>query len=281
MRIAVSSQSFRASLNAGELRLFQVPSACAVLGFEFVELNDAFLRIKGRTGRLLSALGRGDQSDDRLPDLGAYTLGQLEKGLRAAHTYLVCFTAENDFVPAQPEMLPEQVRYVKAVIGAARYLNCNIVRLWLTRSAAHAKYVATPTVEAFREVVGTASRAGVRLALEHRFSHLDELEAIVHIVEQVRSYYLGACLNFGYLPADAWRVGLTRLAPYTIHVHACSHEFDAAGNETTISYPTCIEVLNRVGYKGFISIEYNGTGDPLDGIMATKGLIERSITREA
>jgi sugar phosphate isomerase/epimerase len=262
----------------GELRLSQVPAASAVLGFEFVELNDAFLRPKGRTGRLLSSLGRGEQTA-RVPDLSPLTLGQLEKGLRAAQTQLICFTAENDFLPEKPGTLPEQIRYVKAVIGAARYLDCSTVRVWLTASAKRTMDVGTPTVEAFQEITETASKAGVRLALEHRFSNLEELEAIVYVIEQVRSYHLGACLNFGRLPPDAWRVGLTRLAPYTIHVHALSREFDAAGNETAISYPTCIATLSQLDYKGRISIEYVGSADPLDGIVATRALIERCMSR--
>jgi sugar phosphate isomerase/epimerase len=276
MRIAVSSMSFRPSLNNGELKLHQIPAACAVLGFELVELNDVFLRSRGRTGRFLSTLGRTERPD-RPPDLSPVALGQLEKGLRAANAQLVCFTAENDFVPENPEMLPDQIRYVKAVIGAARYLNCSLVRLWLTRSRKHTLDVGPATVKAFREVTETATKAKVRLALEHRFNHLEELEAIVYVVEQVRTYYLGACLNFGHLPANAWRVGLTRLAPYSIHVHAQSREFDATGNETIISYPTCISALERVGYKGTISIEYTGPGDSLNGILSTKSLIERCL----
>jgi sugar phosphate isomerase/epimerase len=110
---------------------------------------------------------------------------------------------------------------------------------------------------------------------------LEELEALVYIVEQVRSYYLGASLNFSHLPAHAWRVGLNRLVPYTIYVHAPSREFDAEGNETTLPYPACIAALKRVGYQGFISIEYEGTDDPLDGIIATRSLIERCIMLEA
>lgn len=280
MRIAISSRSFRTALKTGELKLHQVPAACAVLGVHHVELNDAFLRTRGRTGRLLSALGGGDQPD-RPPDLSPFSLGQLEKGLRAASAQLICFTAENDFAPARAAALPEQIRYVKAVIGAARYLNCSMVRLWLTGSLTRIIDVNMPAVNAFREVTQTATKARVRLALEHRFGRPEELESIVNVIEQTQSYYLGACLNFGHLPPNAWRVGLTRLIPFTIHVHATSREFDAAGDETSIAYPTCIAALKRAGYQGFISIEYEGAGDPLDGIMATKALIERCFNRLA
>jgi hydroxypyruvate isomerase len=29
----------------------------------------------------------------------------------------------------------------------------------------------------------------------------------------------------------------------------------------------CVNVLNKVGYKGFISFEYEGGGDPVDGTL--------------
>ncbi len=273
MKIAVSSLSFRDPLKRGELKLFQVPGACAVLGFEFVELADRFLRTRGRTGRLLMALGR--EEEERPPDLSPVSLGQLEKGLRAAGTPLICFTADNDFIPPKAAMLPEQVRYVKAVIGASRYLECGMVRLWLTQRLWQRAEVPQPTLDAFREVVETAARANVRLALENRSGQLEELEAIVSIIEQIRSYHLGACLSFGRLPPHAWRVGLMRLLPYTIHVHATSRAFDADGNETTIPYAAGIAALNKINYQGFISIEYEGEGDPLEGIVATRRLIER------
>jgi sugar phosphate isomerase/epimerase len=262
MKIAVSSWSFRGPLNAGELKLSQVPAACAVLGFTFVELNDTFLRPQGRAGGLLSTLGRG-APERRPPDLSPFRLGTLEKGLRAANVQLVCFTADNDFMPEAPQALEEQVRYVRAVIGAARYLECQMVRLWLTRRPVREADVSAPTLDALRQVADTAARAGVRLALESHSGLLEE-----------------ACLNFGHLPPDAWRVALTRLAPYTIHAHARSRAFDAAGDEVSIPYPACIAALKRVGYQGFISIEYDGSDDPLDGIMATKKLIERCVVRE-
>jgi sugar phosphate isomerase/epimerase len=278
MEIAVSSWSFRAPLTTGELRLAQVPAACAVLGFDLVELNDRFLRQKSRTERLFSTLV-GSTRDQTLPDLRPVVLGRLEKGLRGANAQLICFTAENDFVPDSSEILEDQVRYVKAVIGAARYLDCNLIRLWFTASRERAVEVPASTLDAFREVTETASKAGVRLTLEHRFGHLDELEAIIYVIEQVRSYYLGACLNFGYLSPSDWRTGLDRLVPYTIHVHASSREFDAAGNETIVPYPACIDALKRISYRGFISIEYEGRGDPLDGIVATQALIKRCIAK--
>ena len=275
MRIAVSSWSFRTALNSGELKFSQVPAACAVLGFELVELNDFFLRPKGRTGRLLPALVR-THPQERLPDLGPVNLGALESRLRAAQTQLVCFTAENDFMPEEPQALEEQIRYVKAVIGAARYLECNMVRLWLTRDPVRTADVPAPTVEAFHQVVETATRAEVRLALEHRPGPPEEIEAIASVIEQIRSFYLGACLNFGHLPPNAWRVRLTRLAPYAIHVHAKSRAFDEAGEEKTIAYPTCRATLKHFDYQGTISIEYEGTGDPLESIIATRALIEKN-----
>jgi hypothetical protein len=41
-----------------------------------------------------------------------------------------------------------------------------------------------------------------------------------------------------------------------------------------------MSTLKHSGYQGFISIEYEGTGDPLNGIMDTRALIERCLARE-
>ena len=66
-----------------------------------------------------------------------------------------------------------------------------------------------------------------------------------------------------------------RLAPHAIHAHAKSYDFSADGEELRIPYAHRIGVLKAVRYDGVIAIEYEGDGDPAQGIMQTKRLIER------
>ncbi len=82
------------------------------------------------------------------------------------------------------------------------------------------------------------------------------------------------CLDFGNFEGDR-AIGMQTLAPYAIHVHAKSREFNAQGEETQIDYGMCLRVLKSAGYNGVISIEYEGDADAALGIHRTRDLIEK------
>jgi len=74
--------------------------------------------------------------------------------------------------------------------------------------------------------------------------------------------------------------GIIDLAPYTFGVSAKSYEFDLAGNETTIDYAECIELLSDVEFDGVISAEYEGDVlSELEGVDKTIKLIQANINR--
>jgi sugar phosphate isomerase/epimerase len=51
--------------------------------------------------------------------------------------------------------------------------------------------------------------------------------------------------------------------------HAKGLDFDSAGNETKFDFPKCIEISKKAGFKGIYSIEYEGPGDPYEGVQKT------------
>ena len=81
-------------------------------------------------------------------------------------------------------------------------------------------------------------------------------------------------------------LAVSRVAPYAVHVHAkdfICHSFEenyphgyltracrrlvgCAVGEGDVPVRRCISILKRAGYDGFVSIEYEGPGDPIDGI---------------
>ena len=78
---------------------------------------------------------------------------------------------------------------------------------------------------------------------------------------------------------DRYR-GLEELMPHARAVSAKSHAFDAAGNETGTDFTRALEIVHAAGYRGWIGIEYEGKGlSEVDGVLATKRLLEREIAR--
>ncbi|HRP06899.1 MAG TPA: hypothetical protein PLL69_00290 [Gemmatimonadales bacterium] len=66
------------------------------------------------------------------------------------------------------------------------------------------------------------------------------------------------------------------MMPLARAVSAKSHAFDATGNETGIDYRRMMRIVIDAGYRGWVGVEYEGTGhsEP-EGIRYTVKLLER------
>jgi len=94
-------------------------------------------------------------------------------------------------------------------------------------------------------------------------------EELVSVFKRVGSSFFGALPDFGNFPDEPTREkGLRVLFPYA-HVvcHAKGLEIDASGAETKFDFPKCVEISKAAGYKGIYSIEYEGPGDPYQGVQ--------------
>jgi L-ribulose-5-phosphate 3-epimerase len=76
--------------------------------------------------------------------------------------------------------------------------------------------------------------------------------------------------------------GMIDLMPFAKGVSAKSHDFDAAGNEKNTDYRRVLQIVKDAGYRGYIGIEYEGSGlGEYEGIRATKVLLEKVRTEMA
>lgn len=73
---------------------------------------------------------------------------------------------------------------------------------------------------------------------------------------------------------DAYR-GVAELMPYAKAVSVKSHDFDAAGNETTKDYRRLMTIVRAAGYRGWLGVEYEGDrlGEK-EGVAATLRLLK-------
>jgi sugar phosphate isomerase/epimerase len=277
MHIAVSSWSFHGPLYDGALRLADVPLAVYELGLRHVELNDLFLAPPqpGRLARLLGARPAPPSG----PDYGRRSLMRLKQNRLRSGTRLVCWTIETDLTPASPEGRGRQRAYLGTAIEAARFLGAPILRLTLGGQGGDRAGVGR-AIDLLRSVTPVAMASGVRLAIENHDGLSSEAGVLEGIAAAFRSngdpgaWPVGVCLDVGHFPEGEQAAGMARLAPLAIHVHAMSREFDERGEEKSIDYRMSMAALRVAGYDAAISIEYAGDGDPLDGILKTKALIE-------
>jgi sugar phosphate isomerase/epimerase len=130
----------------------------------------------------------------------------------------------------------------------------------------------SPTAESYKRLATYGRPKGVHVIIEnHGGVGSEHPEELVSLFKQAGTEVVGALPDFGNFPDEATRErGLALLFPYA-HVvcHAKGLDFDSAGNETRFDFPKCIEISKKAGFKGIYSIEYEGPGDPYEGVQKT------------
>lgn len=68
---------------------------------------------------------------------------------------------------------------------------------------------------------------------------------------------------------------LEKLMPLANWVSAKFYAFDSTGYEISMNYPRIMEIILASGYKGFVSVEYEGAGDPLEGVRESVEMLRK------
>jgi sugar phosphate isomerase/epimerase len=272
LELAVSSWAFHQPLYTGQMRLWDIPGAVQSLGFEWVELQDLFLWPYGN--RLFRAIRRFTNPPSPAPSDRFYDPPLLRRVAEALFQADAIKLAAWDSDPelGRPGEYRRAQAYIRLALQTARNLDAQFLRITVDHGAVGDNV--GPVVVTLKPLMADAKRLGVRLALENH-GRAANAAHLIDIVNGVDSPWLGVCLDFGNFATGQANTDFERLAPHAIHAHAKSYTFDSNGEETTIPYAHRIETLKAAGYDGVISIEYEGDGDPVQGIKDTRALIER------
>jgi sugar phosphate isomerase/epimerase len=112
------------------------------------------------------------------------------------------------------------------------------------------------------------------------------------LIEQADHPRLGTYTDFDNFFMGGWNLeperrydrhqGLLDLAPYTKAVSAKSHDFGPDGEETTIDYHACLQVLLDAGFRGLVGAEFEGNRlTEAEGSRLTVELLRREQERFA
>jgi len=129
-----------------------------------------------------------------------------------------------------------------------------------------------PTVESYQALAAYGRSKGVHVIVEnHGGVGSEHPEELVKLFQGVNGQFFGALPDFANFPDEPTRErGLKLLLPYArIVAHAKGLEFDASGKETKYDFPKAMQTAKKAGFKGIYSIEFEGPGDPYEGVQKT------------
>ena len=112
-------------------------------------------------------------------------------------------------------------------------------------------------IDALGQCLPTAEKCGVTLGLENHWGLGRDAEGVIRIIEAVDSPWLRATLDTGnFLERQAEQYAM--LAPYACLVQAKTYFGGGTWYTLEIDYDAVAAVLRLAGYRGYVSLEFEG-----------------------
>ena len=280
MKISVSSYSFSQYIWRGKITQLDTVRLAAELGFEGIEFTDL-------TGNTL----------DEQKEYAAKIRAEAEKyGIE-----IVAYCIGANLYPESANDSERELERLRGQVDVAEILGAKVMRHDVCYSEKVGDKVVSfgkmlPTIaQNARRLTEYAQSKGIRTATEnHGFiaQDSDRVEALYNAVDHENYGLLVDIGNFACADEESVKA-VSRLAPYAIHVHAKDFHirrfgeepfkkdcyFESRGGnyltgtavgEGDVNAAHCMRIIQKSGYDGFVSVEYEGYEDCIDGIK--KGL---------
>ena len=272
MKISVSSYSFQAKIQTGELNQFSCIRKAKEMGFEGIE----FVEIQPHDGSP--------------PEIYAQNLREEAKkqGLTITN-----FTVGADFLARGEQGVKDEIQRVKKLVDLAEILGAVSMRHDATAGLpknSGKRYSgfegALPVLaDACRKVTEYASSKGIQTMVENHGFFCQESSVVERLANAVNHENFGLLVDMGnFMCADEDPViAVGRTAPYAFYAHAKDFHkktgmdpdpgrgfFRTRGGNYLrgaiighgiVPVQQCIHILKNAGYEGFIAIEFEGLED--------------------
>lgn len=272
MKISVSSYSFMQYIRAGKMTQFETIAKAKELGFDAIE----FTTIDGESHeeRLKNAKKYREEAEKLGMIINAYTIGaNLFKEDKAEAT--------------------EEIERLKKELLVAKELGAPLMRhdvcYTLSKTGNGRSFdLMLPTIaKNARELTEYAQTLGIKTCSENHGFIAQDSDRVERLYNAVNHENYGLLVDMGnFACADEnSATAVSRLAPYAIHAHAkdfiirkerfgrcqletrgCNYIGGVAVGEGDIPVKQCLAILKKAQYEGFLSIEYEGCDDCIDGI---------------
>ena len=281
MKIAVSSYSYQQYINAGKMTQLDVVKKAAEMGFSGIDFTDL-------------------KPDVNVKPTLAEQLAYAKLIRAEAEKYgveIVAYTIGANLYQGSAEADVKEVERLKGQLDVAAALGAKIMRHDVCyRETCNGKLVSfeamLPTIaKNAREVTEYAKTLGIRTCSENHGFIAQDSDRVERLYNTVRHENYGLLIdigNFACVDEDSARA-VSRLASYAIHAHAkdfhvypfgqvvdpsqkpfstrgCRQLAGCAIGEGDIPVAQCVAILKRAGYDGFLTIEYEGAEDCIEGI---------------
>ncbi len=131
-------------------------------------------------------------------------------------------------------------------------------------------------IESFEKCLPTAEKCGVVLGLENHWGLGRLPEGVLKIVAAVNSPWLRVTADTGNFLEDPYDK-LAQLAPQTTFLQAKTYYGGGIWYALELDYPRIAEIFRRAGYRGYVSLEFEGLENPATALPKSLALLRQAF----
>ena len=129
-------------------------------------------------------------------------------------------------------------------------------------------------IDAYEKLVPEAEKRGVIMGLENHWGLGVTPEGIKRVVNAVDSEWLQVTLDTGNFLEDPY-ARLAQLAPRTVLMQSKTYFGGGRWYTLDLDYGRIAGIMKNAGFKGYVSLEFEGKEDPLTAIPKSLRLLRR------
>ena len=272
MKISVSSYSFKQKIRSGEMTELDCVRKAKEMGFDGIEFID--VDADGLDGQIEMARKIKEEADRVGIEIVAYTIGAN------------LFSEKDEECEKEVERLKGQLLVAKAL--GAPLMRHDVCYKLTSKGRGRCFEMMLPTIaENCRKVTEYAQTLGIKTCTENHGFIAQDSDRVIKLATAVNHDNYGLLVDIGnFLCADEDpAIAVSKVAPLAIHVHAkdmkvsrerrspreietrcCNYLLCCSIGEGDVPVKRCINILKKAGYDGYVTVEYEGQEDCIEGI---------------
>ncbi|MCU0797426.1 MAG: sugar phosphate isomerase/epimerase [Akkermansiaceae bacterium] len=131
-------------------------------------------------------------------------------------------------------------------------------------------------IEAYTEIVESAAKCGVTLGLENHWGLGVTPEGVKRVIDAVNSPWLRATTDTGNFLEDPYD-RLKLMAPMTVLLQAKTYLGGGVWYTLDLDYPKIAAIFRESGFRGWVSLEFEGKEDPVKAIPASLAMLRAAF----
>ena len=129
-------------------------------------------------------------------------------------------------------------------------------------------------IDAYSKLIPEAAKRGVIMGLENHWGLGVTPEGVKRVVDTINSPWLQVTLDTGNFLEDPYD-RLAQLAPQTVLMQTKTYHGGGRWYTLDLDYARIAKIMKDAGFKGYISLEFEGKEDPLTAIPKSLKLLRK------